>query len=161
MVPLLCNSVEVSMVTNISVSRNTVTNSNVSYTQLLAKDRYALWMDNRCFPSNQTARGTFLKGLGRWLLLGPAKGYLRLDPDTNGWVVRATEWAREERQRVNKWAASLRKRKRSTRQYGNQRYKRIDKEAQLLTQLVWALFVTSDCNTDGCSRGIKEVRKIK
>jgi hypothetical protein len=59
MVPLLRNGMEVSVVMNTSVSRNTVTNSNVSYTQRLAKDRYALWMDNRCFPSNQSVRVHF------------------------------------------------------------------------------------------------------
>jgi hypothetical protein len=42
MVPLLRNGIEVSVVTNTSVRGNTVTNSSVSYTQRLAKNRYAL-----------------------------------------------------------------------------------------------------------------------
>jgi hypothetical protein len=103
MVPLLCNSVEVSVVTNTSVSWNTVTNSNVSYTQRLAKDRYALWMDNRCFPSNQTARDTFLNGLGRWLLLSSIKGTLGWTPTPTEsvlqfGVLQASQWASRRRQ---------------------------------------------------------------
>jgi hypothetical protein len=91
------------VVTNTSVSRNTVTNSNVSYTQRLARDRYALWMDDRCFPGNQTARSTFLNGLGRWLLLGSIKAILTLDPDTNRavlqfGVLQASQWASRRRQ---------------------------------------------------------------
>jgi hypothetical protein len=99
---LLRNSVEVSVVTNTSVSRNTVTNSTVSYTQRFTKDRYALWMDNRCFPSNQTARGTFLNGLGRRLLLGSIKATLGWTPTPiesvlQFGVLQASQWASRRR----------------------------------------------------------------
>jgi hypothetical protein len=94
MVPLLRNGIEVSLVTNTSISWNTVTNSNVSYMQRLAKDRYALWMDNRLLLGNQPATvHIWTVGLGD--LLGPKKATL-------GWISTVTRQRKEREHEKNK-----------------------------------------------------------